>query len=89
LSQNLVTLGIDIDGLAAAGNLLYLIHRGVGGVQVDLATDTISLTSPGIGGADDIAPLAGPGSPVPEPATLLLLGAAFAGMALGRRRKLE
>jgi hypothetical protein len=88
LSQKLITLNVDVDGLAAAGNLLYLIQRGVRGLQVDLTTDTISLTSPGISGADDIAPLSGLGSqPVPEPATVALLGLALAGVGLAKRRE--
>ena len=88
-SQQLVTLGLDIDGLAANGNTLYLIQRNVGGLQVNLATDMITLTSPFIAGADDIAPLAGPGSPVTEPATLLLAGIALVGMALTQRRRMD
>jgi len=54
-------LGKDIDGVGTTGNFLYLVVRGVGGLQYNLTTHAI-LVSPTITGADDIAPLSGLGS---------------------------
>jgi hypothetical protein len=80
--------GHVFDGIASSGNLLYFIERNQGGVQYNLTSGLITVTSPFISLADDIAPVAGPGSPVPEPRGLVLLGMGLLGVVgLLRRRK--
>ena len=71
-----------LDGDASNGNLLYFIHRNTSGLQYNLTTGLITETSPGIAGADDIAPLSGGGAPpVPEPRGLVLLAMGLLGVA--------
>jgi len=81
-------LGITTDGIASSGNLLYLINRGVGGVQYNLS-DQSTLVSPGITGADDIAPVAGLGSQqtTPEPGSMMLLATGLLALKRVIRRK--
>lgn len=76
------------DGIASSGNDLYFAVRGTGGMLTD-TSGTILEISPGIPGADDIAPVAGLGSPtsVPEPPSLALFGSAVLGFWLVQRRK--
>jgi len=82
-----------IDGLASvvAPNghvLVYLIQRGVNALQYDATTGAITQTSPGIAGADDIAPPTfGSITPTtPEPSTSLLIGAGLLLVGFGTRR---
>jgi DNA-binding beta-propeller fold protein YncE len=75
------------DGIASKGNLHYFAVRNTNAVQYDLGTGMITLSSSGIPGADDIAPLAGLGSPTPEPGSLVLFGTGLLGLfGLVRRR---
>jgi hypothetical protein len=69
------------DGMASSGNLLYFVVRGTGALIYDLNTGTVTERSPSIPGADDIAPLTGLGSPVPEPSSIVLFGSGFAILA--------
>jgi DNA-binding beta-propeller fold protein YncE len=85
------------DGIASAGNLLYFVVRGQGGLVYNLNTGLITEVSPTIGGADDIAPVAGlgsgvpppttPAAAVPEPSGLVLLGAGLAVLAMRAVRR--
>ncbi|MGH9396522.1 MAG: PEP-CTERM sorting domain-containing protein [Terriglobia bacterium] len=81
--------GDVIDGVASNGNTLYLIQRGADGLQYDLTSNTLTATSPAISSADDIAPLAGLGSPTttPEPSSLILLGTGLLVLMGSVRRK--
>jgi hypothetical protein len=67
------------------GNLLFLDISGTGLVGSASFSAFPFLAD----SLDDIAPLSGPGSNVPEPGTLALLGLAFAGIGFARRRKLN
>ncbi len=83
--------GSEIDGVAAAGNLLYLIERDIAGLQYNLTTGTLTEISPNIAGADDIAAQGGNSlNPTPEPGTSVLIGAGLMLIGLarvaGRRR---
>lgn len=80
--------GEVFDGIASVGNDLLFVIRGTGGLEYSLTTMSVVETSPGIAGADDIAPLAGLGSPtpVPEPLTLSLFAAGLVGAVAMRRR---
>lgn len=80
--------------LVAGDNGLTLIdyHLSHDITHPDFTTFVTSATVPALGGIDDVAPLTGPGSgpprgTVPEPGTLLLLGAATAALAGARRRR--
>ncbi|HEV3330793.1 MAG TPA: hypothetical protein VG096_07420 [Bryobacteraceae bacterium] len=79
--------GHVFDGVASSGNLLYFVERNTGGVQYNLTTGLITVTSPFISGADDIAPVAGLGSPVPEPRGLVLLSMGLLGLVAFVRRR--
>ena len=81
-------IGKVVDGVASNGNLLYLVVRGTNALQYDLTTNTITESSPGIGGADDIAPLSGLGSQqVPEPGSFAAMGFFGIGLLFGFRRR--
>jgi DNA-binding beta-propeller fold protein YncE len=77
------------DGMASDGNLLFFIVRGQRAVTYDLNTGTVTENSPGISGADDIAPVAGLGSPptAPEPGSMVMLGSGLAILAAGAIRR--
>jgi sugar lactone lactonase YvrE len=87
-SATFTNIGAVVDGVAANGNLLYLVVRGTDALQYNLTTNTITETSPGIGGADDIAPLSGLGSQaVPEPGSFAAIGMLGFGLLAGLRRR--
>lgn len=78
------------DGIASAGNDLYFAVRNQDGLLYDLSTNSVIEISPSIPGADDIAPVAGLGSPppaVPEPASLSILGIGLALLGAVRSRQ--
>lgn len=77
------------DGMASDGNQLFFVVRGRGAVIYDLNTGTVTETSPGISGADDIAPVTGLGSlaAAPEPSSMVLLSSGLAILVGGRIRR--
>lgn len=80
--------GKVFDGIASEGNSLYFVVRNTGGLLYDLGTNSIVETSPTIASADDIAPVAGLGSPqVPEPASIGVIGIGLAMLGAVRRRR--
>jgi hypothetical protein len=83
--------GIVVDGVASNGIFLYLVQRGVGALQYNLSTNTVTARTTSIPGADDIAPLSGLGAPpvavIPEPGSIVLLGMGLAVLAGATRRE--
>ncbi len=85
----------QFDGITSNLATLYIINRDVGAVSYALNAATGAVipgaleTSPGSGGADDIAAAAG--SPLiitsPEPTTMLLVGAGMVAIGFARRSR--
>jgi hypothetical protein len=76
-----------IDGLEADGKgNLFLANFGTNVQEFNIPTSTLTdLTA--VPGIDDLAPVAGIGSPTPEPSTLILFGSGLLGLAGTIRRR--
>lgn len=74
--------GIESDG---RGNL-YVVAFGANIYKYDLITKKFT-KEPAVPGLDDLAPVAGLGAPVPEPASLTLLGIGGIALAAGCYRR--
>jgi DNA-binding beta-propeller fold protein YncE len=87
------TITTEFDGIASAGNTLYIVNRDQHGVQYllgaggSVATGSLAEISPFDSGADDIAP-ATFGSLVssPEPGSFLLIALGMIGIGIAGRR---
>lgn len=90
LGGTLVTSVIPIpDGLTSDGKgNLWVAALGGNLWQYDLTAGVATPRSPIIPGLDDPAPAFGLGSPIPEPATIALVGIGIAGIGYQRRKRL-
>jgi hypothetical protein len=79
---------IHLDGISTdnAGNLFYTSNSTGLIYEYNILSASIVYRSPIIVGLDDIAPLAGLGGGVPEPASLSLLAIGIGGFMIRRRR---